>query len=332
MTTNQKQRSRQAKEPSQKPRLPAPSLQEQVTQFEEPNPLALRRAVADPAIAAPSDLLALQDRYGNRAVQRLLVQRQDGDQDSEMEERWYQQYKLVTEEQFDRIERDYHVVIEKALRMKFLSSLLSTRELTAAKMSKIEKRGGRYPLAELQRLLAETPADLLGTAHQIFARIMEAQMPQVSQRTWVFWSGRYARNAAETCAPSNALVLERTLGGPIEAFTTLNRKILGDPFFQVWPEVSRAYAEACRAFFKTRNIDIEVYLGLGAENPETVFNVVESAKIPTVKTAYLVQEIPPSKEKQEFEGKVIKVGDQLVNVVPYGSWERVLQLLGESRK
>jgi hypothetical protein len=52
------------------------SVQEQRTQaqYEEPDLLALQRAVANPAMASPADILALQRSHGNQAVQRLLTQ------------------------------------------------------------------------------------------------------------------------------------------------------------------------------------------------------------------------------------------------------------------
>lgn len=43
-----------------------------VAQYEEPDLLALQRAVANPDIASPVDILALQRTVGNQAVQRLL--------------------------------------------------------------------------------------------------------------------------------------------------------------------------------------------------------------------------------------------------------------------
>ncbi len=53
-----------------------PMHQGPVAQLEEPDLLALQRAVANPDLAAPADILALQRRYGNVAVQRLLAQHQ----------------------------------------------------------------------------------------------------------------------------------------------------------------------------------------------------------------------------------------------------------------
>ncbi len=44
-----------------------------VAQHEKPDLLAVQRAVARPDLASPADILALQQSYGNQAVQRLLV-------------------------------------------------------------------------------------------------------------------------------------------------------------------------------------------------------------------------------------------------------------------
>jgi hypothetical protein len=78
MTTPHKQNSNQTKEKSQKARPAGPVSQGLVAFMEEVDLQALQRAVANPAMAAPADILALGRRYGNRAVQRLLAQRRSG--------------------------------------------------------------------------------------------------------------------------------------------------------------------------------------------------------------------------------------------------------------
>lgn len=85
MTTNQKQGSRQTKETSQKPRPAGPAGQGPVALMEAADRLLLQRAVADPALAAPADILALQGNYGNRAVQRLVLQRQGPEEEEEIQ-------------------------------------------------------------------------------------------------------------------------------------------------------------------------------------------------------------------------------------------------------
>lgn len=56
-----------------------PMHQGPLAEHEEPDLLALQRAVANPALASPADILALQRTVGNQDVQRLLAQRQGGD-------------------------------------------------------------------------------------------------------------------------------------------------------------------------------------------------------------------------------------------------------------
>lgn len=66
----------QRKPEEHKTRRPiGPGRERPVTTLGEPDLMALQRAVANPALAASADVLALQYRCGNRAVQRLLAQR-----------------------------------------------------------------------------------------------------------------------------------------------------------------------------------------------------------------------------------------------------------------
>jgi hypothetical protein len=83
MTAKQKQGSRQAKESTQKPRPSGPARPGPVVLVEAPDRLLLQRAVADPALASPADVLALQGSYGNRVVNKLLVHRQVGPEEKE---------------------------------------------------------------------------------------------------------------------------------------------------------------------------------------------------------------------------------------------------------
>jgi hypothetical protein len=53
-------------------RADLPARQSPVALTEQADPLALQRAIADPGVASPSDILALQRLAGNRAVTRLI--------------------------------------------------------------------------------------------------------------------------------------------------------------------------------------------------------------------------------------------------------------------
>ena len=94
MTTNQKQGSRQTKETRQRSRPPGPVGQGPAALMEAADRLLLQRAVADPVLAAPADILALQQAYGNQAVQRLVLQRQGPEEEEEIQAKAIQQVGL----------------------------------------------------------------------------------------------------------------------------------------------------------------------------------------------------------------------------------------------
>jgi hypothetical protein len=99
MATHQNHHSDQAKEAAQKQRTARPEVQGPAALAEQAAPLVLQRAVADPRVASPRDILALQRAYGNRAVTHLI------------------QTKLMVGPAGDKYEREADRVAEQVLTM-----------------------------------------------------------------------------------------------------------------------------------------------------------------------------------------------------------------------
>lgn len=72
MTSKQTKANQSKKEKKPVKRPVRPVSQGPVAQLEEPDLLALQRAVANLNLASLADVLALQRRYGNRTVQRMI--------------------------------------------------------------------------------------------------------------------------------------------------------------------------------------------------------------------------------------------------------------------
>lgn len=77
------------------PRAAGPVAQGPAVMMEEADALLLQRAVADPVVAAPAHILALQRRYGNHTVQALLIQRQRPEDVQDVRTRAMQQVALA---------------------------------------------------------------------------------------------------------------------------------------------------------------------------------------------------------------------------------------------
>lgn len=87
MSQPQKQRADRGKEPAPMARRAGPVNQGPEAILEEPDLLALQRALADPTMATVADTFALQRRYGNWVVQRLLAQCQSGKETGQLRPR-----------------------------------------------------------------------------------------------------------------------------------------------------------------------------------------------------------------------------------------------------
>jgi hypothetical protein len=80
-----KSKSERTKQPSPKEPQATHVKPEPAALEEMPDNLAFLWAVADPASASPAGILALQKMAGNRAVQRLLIQRQAPEEEEEIQ-------------------------------------------------------------------------------------------------------------------------------------------------------------------------------------------------------------------------------------------------------
>ena len=90
-----------------------PAVSGQDLVFHQVEPLVLQQAVADPAAAAPSDILALQQAYGNQAVLGLLAHQVAAHPDSPPPV----QAKLIVGPADDPYEREADRVAERVTQM-----------------------------------------------------------------------------------------------------------------------------------------------------------------------------------------------------------------------